>query len=497
MIKNFIKGSSWVIIGNFFSKIFSFAAISLLTSLLSPSELGIYNLILSFIIYAETFCGVGLGISLQRACARKDNSLNRTGELISAGLILYYAIITILCLLLLTNSRLVLKLFDQKITEDQLDLATFIFFMQSLSNFSLNIIIGFKKFRLYSIRSLLFAIIILLCTGIAAYYWGLQGTIIGYLCGVLVNFIIGIRMLYFILLKEKIKISLNINSFINNIKELLKDGFLYYIGNTLSVSLLGLLMISFLTRYVELEKIGYLRVAQSMAALVGFIPNSLTPVTISYFSSIKTSKNSSNQFSNLKSLQFRSTFFFVFLVTATVIFFIKEIVILLFDDEFIKGINIYLLNFMYTFLFIIYSLFVSYMVADGKSSKMALIGIINAIISAFVTYLFIPSHGIYAYFGGLIVGQLIVLFWVIWIDKYSSYSVHKEMICLFSLFIPLVFFNLFVKIDDPIILKTFYYCIYMLLVLVLTWKVVLDDNEVEVILNACRRYYQKFSLFRN
>jgi O-antigen/teichoic acid export membrane protein len=158
------------------------------------------------------------------------------------------------------------------------------------------------------------------------------------------------------------------------------------------------------SQYGGLEQLGYLRVAQSMAALIGFIPSAIAPAAISYLSASAADDKQSYQY--LKSVHLRGVWILLLIPTGLVSLILPDLINLLFGSDYKQAIILSWLSLWISALYGVASVLVQYLVVAGKTvevSYASLVGVTSWVLSAF---LLVPRYSSLGFLISQFIGQL-------------------------------------------------------------------------------------------
>ena len=394
-LKRFVESSFLVLGSNVLAKTLSFLTISIIARILSTQEVGIYNGLLTVALSINQMADLGFGIILQRESARVNVSGSKKLGNIYGVAILFTLILNGIIFLAITFFddyffHLLIGT-EAKISIQFFRLIPYIIFFQYLNQLPSYLIMGVGEFREYAKRTIASNFFSILLIPIACYYGGVAFALQSFAAVLMLTSIFSWRIAIKIL-KEK-NIELSLESFFPELKNLLVGGFFYYLGNTLVGALFSIMTVNLVATYVGVSELGYLRLASSLAVIVGIIPAALAPVLLSFTAAGDTSENV-----RLKSLTIRFVTAFVFFITVAVIILSKIIIPILFGSKYLDGIVLFNVSIALNFLIIITSLFNNFLTAKGYLSYIGVLAVVFALVNIALSYFLIPSMGINGYF---------------------------------------------------------------------------------------------------
>ncbi len=389
-ITELIKSNAWLSFASIVSRSTSALALPVLARLLGPKSLGIYNIVMSLAQAVQGFSGLGIEIALQRNGAKHQTiGTEAVGRLfgVSLALVCFTSAIASLGIILFRQA-----LADHWLLEPNManwvGMAGILALLQPLGTVPLLFLAGLQNFRAYAIRSAVGLIFSNIVTVISAYYFGLQGVIIG----LIISTFCQIGWSYIIVnpvLKAN-KIHLHIDNFRSEMSSILKFSLPYYLGTHLLFSSIDLPLMGLVSSYSGVESLGYIRAAQMMASLVGFIPLSTAPSAISHLSA---SVESGNQSEYLKSVHLRIVWIFLLLSTSIVCLFLPDLMIWLFGASYQPAVVLAWLFLWSSVLTGISSVLIQYLTVAGKTISIGWISAAGAFGWVLTAVILIPKYG--------------------------------------------------------------------------------------------------------
>jgi O-antigen/teichoic acid export membrane protein len=389
-ITKLIKSNAWLSIATIVSRLTSALALPILARLLGPKSLGIYNIVISLAQTVQGFSGLGIEIALQRNGAKHQTiGSEAVGRLFGVSLALVCTTCSTMSLVILCFRQ---TLADYWLIEPEmanwLGLASIIAFLQPLGTVPLLFLAGLQEFRAYAIRSSLGLIFGNIVTLISACYFGLQGAIIGLIISTFSQIVWS-----YIIVKPILKcngIYLRFDNFRSEAYSILKFSLPYYLGTNLLYSLINLPLMGLVSTYSGVESLGYLRSAQIIAALVGFIPLSTAPSVISHLSA-----NTENvvQSGYLKSVHLRVVWIFILLSTTVICLFLPNLMIWLFGPSYQSAIILAWLFLWASLLTGISAVLIQYLTVEGKTITIGWISTVGALAWVLTAIILIPKYG--------------------------------------------------------------------------------------------------------
>ena len=444
-ISNLIKGGAWLTLANVVSKLASALVLPVLARLLGPEALGIYSIVFSLAQSAQSFSSVGADIAMHRNGAQyKTIGTEAVGRLFGVGLALICLVSAATGLgIWLFREPLAQHWLGQPNVKPWLGAAAILIVLQPWSNIPLLFLASLQDFRAYAVRTSVEMIFTNSFTVLLAWKWGLYGAILGLVIAETVQ----IPWSYFVakpVLKAR-GIRLRFDQFFQESRSILKFGFPYYFGNTLLGSLVGLPLMGLVSQYGGLQELGYLRVAQSMASLIGFIPSAIAPAAISYLSASSVGDQESHQY--LKSVHLRSVWILLLIPICSVCLLIPNILNILFGSAYQEAKILSVLSLWISLLVGVTSVLVQYLLAEGYTGKISWISTLGTVFFVGSSFLLVPGYHALGFLMAQIAGQLIGLPLVLY---YSLKNINKKNLFLLVNLGTLTFFSLLYTLILPL-----------------------------------------------
>jgi O-antigen/teichoic acid export membrane protein len=403
-IAKLIKGGAWLTLANVVSKLASALALPLLARLLGPESLGIYSVVFSLAQSAQAFSTLGVDVAMERNGAQhKTLGTDAVGRLFGVGLSLICLVSAVTGLgIWFFREPLAKHWLGQPDVIPWLGTTAILIALQPWGNVPLLFLSSLQDFRAYALRSSLGMIVSSTATVLLAWKFGLAGAVQGLVLAAIAQIVWSYLIIKPVLRSRGIR--LRLDRLWQESRSILKFGFPYYLGNTLLGSLVGLPLMGLVSQYGGLEQLGYLRVAQSMAALIGFIPSAIAPAAISYLSA--SSADNDQSYNYLKSVHLRGIWALLLVPTGAVCLLLPDIINGLFGSAYQQTTVLAWLSLWISALAGVTSVLVQYLVVAGKTVRVAwasLLGVICWIIPAFVL---VPQYSALGFLLAQALGQL-------------------------------------------------------------------------------------------
>lgn len=484
MIKNFLKASGWVLTGNLISKVINFLTLSILARFLGPSGLGVYNAVMSSTMSINQISDLGTSIVLQKESAKiSENNKSQIGSLFMTTIIVQLVMnLVICCIILIWPEYFFNHFFKDLGTIDLLYFSIPLIIFQCLAQLALTFIAGLGEFKFYSIRLMMTSIVTVLMLVLFLFFFAPNTVtaLIATIFSVLINIIITWYLVYVAAKRQGVRF---VNSYwLNNLKQIKNEGFIYYVGNTLVGAIVTIVLVQLFAKHISLEDYGYLRIGSSLAAILGIIPAAIQPVTINFLSKDNITGNS------LKSVQIRFLIFFIILITILILIFLNPIITVLFGSIYLVGIDIILFLVSIQIIILASGIVSNFLVASGHTSFIGVVSTFSVLANLVLSIILIPKFGIYGFyishFAGYFLGFLALCYKEANHINFVFSTETKYMIALYLLSIlgllPIFLF------DSFIVVGVYGFLLIFFMMIVFYYKV-MKQNEKNVLLKLLNR----------
>ena len=387
--KAIFKGSFWLALASIVQRLSGIIVISILSRLLGASGLGTYALLQNTIQTGDNFSRLGVDAALHRNGSQYETiGKEAVGRLFGVGACLIISVASLLALALwLVSSSIATNFLGEPRIGEWLPLSGLIVLLTASADLPRLYLVALHAFRLYSLRDSVTSTVGATITITFAILFGLSGAIYGLLITVLIRFFWG-GWLAHTLLKEK-QISLRIDNFFQEAINILRFGLPFYFSNFLS-NFVSLPLLGWLTRLGGVEQVGYIRVAQSLAQLISFIPTTVAPVIISYLSASFASDH--QEYNKLKSIHLRSLWSLILVVSVAICFSLEFIVPALFGASYSEAILLSKITIWNAAMQTISGMFGQYMISAGQTRAIAIWNTGGLFIRIMSSFLMIPAY---------------------------------------------------------------------------------------------------------
>jgi len=425
-ISKLIRAGTWLTAANVVSRFSSALVLPLLARMLGPSALGIYSIVFAMAQTGQSASSLGIEAVMHRNGAQhKTIGEEAVGRLFGVGLILI-CLVSVLCGMLVWLFRAPLAVYwlGKPDLADWLGIAALLIALQPLGTVPLLFLASLQEFRAYALRSTLGVLFGAAVTAFMAWRQGLPGAILGMVISAVLQ--IGLSIL---LVRPALKthaIRLRFDRFWQETRSILRLGFPYYYGNTLLGSLVVLPIMGLVGRYGGLGDLGYLRVAQSLAAIIGFIPTAIAPAALSYLSAslaadVKT-------FQHLRLAHLRSVWSLLLILTCVACLVLPDIIRIVFGPTYVQTYRLAWISLWLSLLVGVMAVLVQYLVVAGKMIRIAWVCTLGVISFIGASLILVPRFHALGFLVAQLIGQGVSLPFVLYPTLVESTSEQRGMI---------------------------------------------------------------------
>ena len=286
-------GSLHLFVGKTLSTVFLAAATLLMGALISPSDYGLYVIVLIPATTMLLFQDWGIASAMTKNCAQRRAENNQTNlrEIILSGLTFEFATAIILTIILIATSGLIAtSLFNKPQATYLITIASATIIATAITNAIQSVFIGFEKTKHYSVLLICQATTQGIISLILVYFgYGALGAVLGYTVGTVTTGILACVLLYLSVYRKLPKSNIDRNEIRQTLKPLLRYGVPLAIGTILLGSytqINALLMAS----HVSTELIGNYKIATNFLLLLTFFSAPISTVLFPVFSKINPKK---------------------------------------------------------------------------------------------------------------------------------------------------------------------------------------------------------------
>ncbi|MEW5856159.1 MAG: oligosaccharide flippase family protein [Cyanobacteriota bacterium] len=493
-IAKLIKGGAWLTLANVVSKLASALALPLLARLLGPESLGIYSVVFSLAQSAQSFSTLGADVAMQRNGAQHNTlGTDAVGRLFGVGLSLICLVSAVTGLgIWFFREPLAKHWLGQPDVIPWLGATAILIVLQPWGNIPLLFLASLQDFRAYALRSSLGMIVSSAATVVLAWKFGLAGAVQGLLLAAIAQIVWSYLIVKPVLRSKGIR--LRVDRFWQESHSILKFGFPYYFGNTLLSTLVSLPLMGLVSQYGGLEQLGYLRVAQSMAALIGFIPSAIAPAAISYLSA--SSLEDKESYQDLKSVHLRGVWILLLVPTGAVCLVLPDLIHWLFGDVYQQATVLSWLSLWISTIAGIASVLVQCLLAMGKTVRVAWISSLGAICGVLVTLILVPKYQALGFLLGQLSGQLVGLLFCVH-SVVSDLKTNDLNSLKWLLFISLLIMECSISVsllNLSAIVRWLLVLILIIILFIFIFKYVLKSGEKLSLLNLANQLKKKLNL---
>ena len=385
----------------------SAAALPLLARLLGPASLGIYSIVFATAQTGQTISTLGAEVVMQRNGAQhKSLGAEAVGRLFGVG-------ISIICVASFVCGALVwffrAFLADHWLGQPNLarwlGAAALLIVLQPLGWVPLIFLASLQEFRAYALRSALGVVFGSAVTVVLAWKYGVKGAVLGMLAAALAQILWS-----YVIVRPSLRalsIRLRFDHFWQETRAILRLGFPYYYGNTLIGTVIALPVMGLIGRYGGLSELGYLRVAQSMAAIIGFIPAAIAPAALSYLSA--SLADDLGAYQRLRIVHLRSVWTILLVLTVPVCLLLPWIIKVLFGAGYAQALRLAWISLWLSVLIGVIAVLVQYLLVLGQTVRIAWICTLSNGAFLGASLFLVPRYHALGFLIAQLIGQIVSL----------------------------------------------------------------------------------------
>lgn len=403
-IARLIKAGTWLTFANLVSRILSSLTLPVLARLLGPSALGIYSIVFAMAQTGQSVSSLGAEVVMHRNGAQyRSRGSEAVGRLFGVGMTLV-CFMSALCgvMVFLFRELLAQYWLARPELSGWLGLAALLILVQPLGTVPMLFLASLQDFRSYALRSSLGIVISSAITVLLAWKYGLSGAVVGMIAGAFVQ-----AGLSFLMVRPALRaksIRLRFDEFREEARAILRLGFPYYYGNTLLGALAVLPIMGLVGRYGGLSNLGYLRVAQSMATIIGFIPAAIAPAAFSYLSA--SLADDVNSFQRLRIVHLRGVWMLLLVMTCPACLLLPGIIRVLYGSAYDATYRLAWISLWLSLLVGIGTVLVQYLVVKGKTVRIAAVCTLGVACFCIASLLLVPKYNAAGFLIAQTIGQL-------------------------------------------------------------------------------------------
>lgn len=488
-MKSFFKSGAIILKANLVTRFLNMITLSLLSRILSIKSFGLFNLYINTGNSINQFTELGITIPTQQKIAQcKNDNKEELGNFLGS-IVLCVLIISFLFtfVLLIFKNEIFKYLLSNNYDNVLVNTIIVITLFEYLNVFTTSVLFGLGNFTNIFKKNMFSYITLLVLLIPIAYFYGFTYVLYSY---ALYSFITLIYSVY--LTKNEIAlngINLGLNNFFKHLKNIFKNGIVFYIGSTLLGSIIGLLTVSLFSKYVNIIDFSNFRIASTIISLINFFPIGITSINISYLS-----QSEGSEAISLKKFQFRYIIFFTLFISMVLNILLVPFISLFFGNQYLIGINYIIYLIFLNFFTQTATIVNNFLISSKKNNFVGLVSIINALIIICTLKYFIINYGFNGY---LFINYFTtILITVILISKEfitTNYKLEKYKIVSFLILsYILIFIILFIL--NYLKFKFLFYTsnlIIFILYIFLFYKYFITENEKYFFLYKIKTFYVK------
>ena len=178
--KTIVNGSTWLIIGQIFSKLSVLIGAIFVARIIGKEIYGELAILKSTINTFTSISSAAFGIAATKYIAEyRVTDIPKISRIISLTTIIVFVFASAFTILIIVfSSQLSISLLDNNQLENGLKISAIILLFSSINGLQQGIWIGFEKFKIISLVNVFSGIISIVAQTVGAYYFGLTGHIL-------------------------------------------------------------------------------------------------------------------------------------------------------------------------------------------------------------------------------------------------------------------------------------------------------------------------------
>ncbi|MDX1978411.1 MAG: oligosaccharide flippase family protein [Pseudanabaenaceae cyanobacterium bins.68] len=441
-LKQILKGSFWILIANLTTRAASFILLPILARKLGPASLGIYGIVQQTIQTADNLGRVGLDLAIHRNGAQHETiGKAETGRLFGVGGLLIALVGVLLAgSLWLFPDYIAANLLGEAKIAPWLAVAGWGVLFLAIAAPAWMYLVALQAFQAYSLNTALSSLLGNGITVLVAFNFGLGGALWSQSLTNLIQVAVGWWLGLTTLAEKGIK--LRLDRFAPTAIAMLKLGLPFYSSNFLA-GFVGLPFLGYVTRLGGIEQVGYIRISQSLAQLISFLPGVIAPVLVSSLSASLVADPAQHQ--QIKSLHFRAMWLLILGICLSICLSLEATVPFLFGKNYLESIPLVRMGIYGAALSSLGGILNQYLVAEGKTRVIGLVQVVALLLNILLALILIP---LYSGLGLLLAQAIAATFTLIYLGRPSLGDIVKTnrsqliMIGLISLTTSVVIFTL-------------------------------------------------------
>jgi O-antigen/teichoic acid export membrane protein len=388
-VKEFFKGSFWVVLANVVTRFAGFVTLPLLARLLGPANLGLYSLVQNTVQTGDGLARLGIDAAMHRNGSQYETmGTKAVGRLFGVGACLMIGSGSLIAICVwVARSALALNWLGEPRVEHWLGLTALIVILTTISNPPWVYLVALHAFRTYSLRTSVVSIAGAILTLSLAWFFGLSGALWGLGLTALIQAVWGWWLTLPVLHEKGIR--LQCDRFFSETRSILGFGLPFYASNFLS-SFIALPLLGYVSRSGGIEQLGYLRVAQSLSQFITFLPTAIAPVIISNLSANIAADVKG--YHKLKSIHLRTLWVCILVFSITICFSLDTLIPKLFGSTYIAAVLLSRITIWMAAITSLAAIFSQYVISSGNTRLIAVIQIIGLLITLLVALTLIPIY---------------------------------------------------------------------------------------------------------
>ncbi len=271
-VRKFSFDVGWVFFASIVGLLIGFPLKIILARWLGPSDLGLYQMVVTVLDIASLVATLGIGVALIKYVAEYKKDKDKLAQIMTPGLLGSIIPGLIAGISLYALSGMIAGIFNTPELAHLLKIIAFTLPISAFVGALVGILNGLREMKTYSFLAILSSLLSIICIVVFIKLgFGITGVIIGMLLATIGAFIGGIYL-------SRHLLHLDTKNFINNAKKLLSFGGRVFAGNTLSrlAEQADIIMIGY---FLAARDVGFYSIAVSLSTFFLLVPQAIQRVT--------------------------------------------------------------------------------------------------------------------------------------------------------------------------------------------------------------------------
>jgi O-antigen/teichoic acid export membrane protein len=464
------------------SKILSIFALVLLSRVVAKEQLAIFNALINAIESTGHIILLGTNVILCISVTKlfhESHYKELFRRVVSAHIWICIVSGVALLLVVFFKHSIHSLLLGGKGNPNNLYIVVVAMFFYCLGLLSFSVMLGLGKFKQNALRTLFISILFLVIIPSGFYFYKIAGG----LFGIIFYYCLTAIFSFFYIRKELFKIirlPISVHQIVYSIITMIKEGFLYFLGHNLLMSIQAILLTGLIINQIDLVTVTHIKFAASICTVVLILPSIMQSVS-THFLTDKSNKLNSVYF---KALQLKIIMLLSLLFVMICLFFSEQIITLLFSARYLAGNNIISFHLLCSLAMVPHICITNFLAAEGRLNTTGGISVFTSIVLIFLSAVLIPQYQLVGYFISISIFHLLNLFLSVYFElRYSDYTKHSISFLVF-IFTAVAILSLQTSIAEfGVVVKLIFVAILIAMVSVVAYNYIFHKNEKVILRN--------------